>query len=236
VTRELRDFPETRWSQLLQIRDPGQPGYADRLEDLIRRYWTPAYHYLRAIRPGPSQDAEDRVQQFFAMLLTRGSLEQLSPERGSFRGFLKTALRRWAVSADRHEAARSPKDGTKLFRFDEAEALWKTVEDRKLGPDDAFDREWARSLLAESMSRLEKELGEQGKGLTFRLFREYCIDDGEPVSYGELAKKHGVSEDEVRNGLRAVRQRGRELLRDMLRDTLLPGEDVEQELRLLLSR
>jgi len=33
-----------------------------------------------------------------------------------------------------------------------------------------------------------------------------------------------------------VRQRGRDLLREMLRDTLLPGEDVEQELRLLLSR
>jgi RNA polymerase sigma-70 factor (ECF subfamily) len=228
-----RDFPETRWSQLLQMRDPAQPGYAERLEELVRRYWTPAYHYLRAIRPGSAQDAEDRVQQFFAMLLARGSLDQVSPERGSFRGFLKTALRRWAVSADRHDAARNPKDGAKLFRFDEAEALWKTVEDRKLGPDDAFDREWARSLLTESMSRLEKELG---KGLPYTLFREYCVDDVEPVSYAELAKKHGVSEDDVRNGLRAVRQRGRDILREMLRDTLLPGEDVEQELRLLLSR
>jgi RNA polymerase sigma-70 factor (ECF subfamily) len=236
VTRELRDFPETRWSQLLQIRDPGQPGYAERLEDLIRRYWTPAYHYLRAIRPGSAQDAEDRVQQFFAMLLTRGSLDQLSPDRGSFRSFLKTALRRWAVSADRHESARSPRDGARLFRFDEAEALWKTLSDRNLGPEEAFDREWARSLLAESMARLEKELGEQGKGLTFRLFRDYCLEGDESVSYAELARRHGVSEDDVRNGLRAVRQRGRDLLREMLRDTLLPGEDLEQELRLLLSR
>ncbi len=236
MTRDLRDFPETRWSQLLEIRDPGRPGYAEGLEALVRLYWTPAYHYLRSIRGGSPEDAEDRVQQFFAMLLTRGSLEQLSPERGSFRSFLKTALRRWAVSADRHDAARRPKDGARLFRFDEAEALWKKTEDRKLGPEEAFDREWARSLLAESMSRLEKELGDQGKGLTYRLFREYCLDDGEPVSYGELAKRHGVSEDDVRNGLRAVRQRGRDLLREMLRDTLLPGEDVERELRLLLSR
>ena len=236
MTRDLREFPETRWSQLLQIRDPGQPGYAEHLEELVRRYWTPAYHYLRAIRPGAAEDAEDRTQQFFAMLLTRGSLEQLSPERGSFRGFLKTALRRWALSAERHDAARAPQGGARLFRFDEAEALWKKVEDRKLGPEEAFDREWARSLLAESMARLEKELGGQGKGLTYRLFREYCLDDDESVSYAELAKRHGVSEDDVRNGLRAVRQRGRELLREMLRDTLLPGEDVERELRLLLSR
>ena len=60
MTRDLREFPETRWSQLLQIRDPGQPGYAERLEDLVRRYWTPAYHYLRAIRPGPPQRNQRR--------------------------------------------------------------------------------------------------------------------------------------------------------------------------------
>lgn len=231
-----RDFPETRWSQLLQIKDPGQPGYAERMEDLVRRYWSPAYHYLRAIRPGSAQDAEDRTQQFFAMLLSRGSLDQLSPERGSFRSFLKTALRRWAVSADRHDAARSPRDGAKLFRFEEAEAVWRKVEERKLGPDDAFDREWARSLLAESMARLEKEFGQQGKAVTYKIFREYCVDDAEPVSYAELAKKYGLSEDDVRNGLRVVRQRGREILKEMLQDILLPGEDVEQELRLLLSK
>lgn len=228
------EFPETQWSQLLQIRDPRQPGYAERLEDLVRRYWMPAYHYLRAIRPGSAQDAEDRVQQFFAMLLSRGSLEEVSPERGSFRGFLKTALRRWAISADRQESARAPRDGARLFRFEEAEELWKKVQN--LTPDDAFDREWARSLITESMRRLEKELGGAGKAVSYQIFREYCVEDGDPVSYGDLARRHGVSEDDIRNALRAVRQRGREILRELLRDTLLPGEDVERELRALLSR
>ena len=236
MNQDLREFPETQWSQLLQIRDPRQPGYAERLGDLVRRYWRPAYHYLRAIRPGSAQDAEDRVQQFFAMLLSRGSLGEVSPERGTFRGFLKTALRRWAVSADRHDSARAPRDGARMFQFDEAEALWKQVQDRNLGPEDAFDREWARSLLTESLSRLEKELGGQGKGLSYQIFREYCVEDREPVSYDALARRHGVSEDDIRNALRAVRQRGREILRDLLRDTLLPGEDVERELRALLSR
>lgn len=72
MTRDLREFPETRWSQRLPIRDPGQPGYTERPEDLVRRYWTPADHYLRAIRPCPAQDAEERIQQIFAMLVSRG--------------------------------------------------------------------------------------------------------------------------------------------------------------------
>lgn len=236
MSPELREFPETQWSQLLQIRDPRQPGYAERLESLVTRYWQPAYHYLRAIRPGPAEDAEDRVQQFFAMLLSRGSLEQLSPDRGSFRAFLKTALRRWAVSADRHDAARTPRDGARLFSFGDAEAQWAQAKDQKLGPEEAFDREWGRSLLTESMSRLEKEFGAQGKAVSYRIFREYCVDDREPVSYDDLAKRHGMSADDIRNALRIVRQRGREILRELLRDTLLPGEDVERELRFLLSR
>jgi biotin operon repressor len=73
--------------------------------------------------------------------------------------------------------------------------------------------------------------------IQYALFREYCVDpEGGALSYGDLARKHGVSEDDVRNHLRAVRQRGREVLKAMLRDYLLPGEDVEAELRFILSK
>jgi RNA polymerase sigma-70 factor (ECF subfamily) len=233
---DLREFPETQWSQLLLLRDRDHPAYARQLEQLARRYWKPAYLYLRAIRPMSSEDAEDLTQQFFAMLLARGSLEQLSPERGSFRGFLKTALRRWGASADRQAAARAPRDGARLFRFEEAESAWTQVKDRGLGPDEAFDREWARGVLADSIARLGDELNREGKALPFELFREYCLDAPEPGSYEDLARRHGVSLDDVRNSLRAVRQRGREILKDMLRDYLLPGESVEDELRFILSR
>src|SRR5260221_4766653 len=85
-----QEFPETRWSQLLELRDPAHPRYAEHLERLAKQYWQPVFHYVRALR---RSDAEDLTQQFFAMLLSRRDLEKLSPERGSFRGFLKTALR-----------------------------------------------------------------------------------------------------------------------------------------------
>jgi RNA polymerase sigma-70 factor (ECF subfamily) len=230
------EFPDTRWSQILQLRDPAGPGYAERLESLLRRYWNPAYHYLRAIRTLKVEDAEDLTQQFFAMLLSRGSLETLSPDRGSFRGFLKTALRRWAVSAERKEAARAPRDGARLFRFEEAEAQWKRVQERNLQPEEAFDREWVRGLLDDALARLEQDLKAEGKALPFEIFREYCLDVREPVSYDELARRHAVTADEVRSALRTVRQRGREILRAMLQDQLPPGESIDDELRFILSR
>lgn len=234
---DVRDFPETHWSRLLELRDPDHPRHREHLEGLARQYWMPAYHYIRAIRGISPGEAEDLTQQFFVMLLSRGSLGSLSPDRGSFRGFLKTALRRLVASADRARAAREPKDGMRVYRFEEAEAHWQDARKRQEpGPEEAFDREWARGVLAGTVNRLREELGAEGKPLLAELFREYCLEPAEGVSYESLAARHGVSLDTVRNGLREARQRGREILKETLRDYLFPGEDVEEELRFILAK
>ena len=236
MVQEPREFPETHWSQLLELKNPSHPRHAEHLDDLVHHYWKPAYLYLRAIRAMSAEDAEDLTQQFFAMLLARRVFDKLSPERGSFRGFLKTALRRFAVSADRKDAAREPRDGAKLFRFEEAEALWKE-QGPAVAPEAAFDREWARGVITEAMRRLREEFRGQGKEVYYEIFREYCGESAEAsVSYDELARLHRVSADDVRNYLRAIRERGRDILKDLLRDYLFPGESVEDELRFILSR
>jgi RNA polymerase sigma-70 factor (ECF subfamily) len=236
MTSEPREFPETHWSQLLELQNPAHPRHAEHLEGLVRQYWKPAYLYLRAIRAMSAEDAEDLTQQFFAMLLSRRAFDKLSPDRGSFRGFLKTALRRFAVSADRKDAAREPRGGAKLFRFEEAEALWK-AQDPQVSPESAFDREWARGIVTEMLRRLREELRAQGKDLHYEIFQAYCVDAAAaPVTYEELARRHRLSADDVRNYLRVTRERGREILRDMLRGYLFPGESLDDELRFILSR
>src|SRR5204863_619057 len=141
-----REFPETHWSLLLEIQNPAHPRQAEHVQALVRPYGKPAYLYMRAIRAMSAEDAEDLTQQFFAMLLTRRAFDKRSPDRGSFRGFLKTALRRFVVSAGRKEASREPREGARLFRFEQAEALWKE-HGHELSPEAAFDREWARGVV-----------------------------------------------------------------------------------------
>ena len=215
------DFPETQWSRLLEMRDREGPRYAERLEELAGRYWTPVYHYARALRPGA--EAEDLTQQFFAMLLSRRDLEKLSPERGSFRGFLKTAFKHFVASADRAEGVRP-----RPFRFDDAEAVWAKSGGRD--PEAAFDREWARGVLMEAVQQLRGEVEAE----RFELFRELCLADDAP-SYDAAAKARGWSADDARNRLREIRARLRDILRERLRDTLGPGGDVEAELRAVLG-
>jgi RNA polymerase sigma factor (sigma-70 family) len=213
-------FPDTHWSQILDLGDPAHPRHAEHWEGLVNRYWKPIYHYIRAMRELPVEDAEDLAQDFFGMMLRRVDFAKLSPDRGSFRGFLKTALRRFVVSADRKKSARP-----KTLPFAEAER----ERAEGLGPEEAFDREWARGVLVEALDRLRRE----EPGLRTDLLREHLAGEG---SYEELARRHRVSLDDVRNGLRAVRQRGREIIKDLLRDYLLPGEDIEAELRFILSK
>ena len=229
---DLRQFPPTQWSQLLVLADPAHPRHREHLERLCQRYWKPVYYYARALRDLSAEDAEDLVQQFFGMLLERVDFASLSPDRGSFRGFLKTALRRFVVSDERKRAVRAPREGARLFRFEEAEAEWRERAGEAT-PEAAFDRGWAREVLLEALARLKGEC----PPIQYALFREYCVDpEGVGLSYSDLARKHGVSEDDVRNHLRSVRQRGREVLKEMLRDYLIPGEDVEAELRFILSK
>lgn len=208
------EFPETRWSQLLELRDPSHPRYAEHLERLAKQYWAPVFHYAQALN---RDDAEDLTQQFFAMLLARRDLEKLAPERGSFRGFLKTALRNFVTSAARSASIRA------------TVPLPETADLRS--PEQAFDREWARGVLAEAVARLRRS----ADPVAFEIFREYCLEES-GASYADLARRHKVSEDDVRNRLRESRQRLRDLLEDLLRDYLLPGQDVDAELRFILSK
>jgi len=238
-----RHFPETHWSQLLELGDPANPNYAPNLDRLIQQYWMPVYHYVRTLRPVGVPEAEDLTQQFFTMLLDRGSFAKLAPGRGSFRGFLKTALRYFLIDQDRTAVAHGPRDGARFFPFDQAEAAWT---DARKGipvstPEDAFDREWARGVLLEAVARLKRLLQADGKEVYFNLFAEIWSE--EPVenpagasSYARLARKYGVSESDVGNYLRLVRQRLRSILKEIVTSYLGPAEDVEDEVRFILSR
>jgi RNA polymerase sigma factor (sigma-70 family) len=238
-----RHFPETHWSQLLELGNPANPNYVENLDRLIQQYWIPVYHYVRSLRPVGTSEAEDLTQQFFTMLLDRGSLTKLAPERGSFRGYLKKALKYFLIDQDRAALAHAPRDGARFFPFEEAEAAWKDARKGvpRSSPEDAFDREWARGVLLEAVARLKKELAAEGKDVYFTLFGEFWNERSlegvsQTSSYAALARKYAITENDVGNYLRVVRQRLRAILREIVTVYLGPGGNVEDEIKFILSR
>lgn len=168
------------------------------------------------------------TQQLFADMVARDHFDGLSPHKGSFRGFLKTALRNAVV-----DKARALDVRRRTFPFAEAEALWQASP--PLSPDDAFDRAWAAQILTEAVNVLRLELCAENREQALAVFDAYSAGDGSPPSYKTLADTLGIKEDDIRNRLRESRRRLRTILRRLLREYLAPDQDVDAEIHFVLA-
>ena len=230
-----RDFPSTSWNL---IRGVGK-AHREHLERLIYLYWKPAYLYLRASGRKSVEDAKDLTQDFFARLIERKDWEKLTPERGSFRGFLKRALKNFMIDAARREQARRPGEGLFLFRFEEVRDAHPTVD-----PEKAFDREWIKTILRDSIRNLEIRLKKEGSSNLFDVFKLYCLPDGagdpsessrflkgdlEGITYADVAAKLGLRESDVRKRLARSRAVLREIVLERIRVYSTSEDEVMTE-------
>jgi RNA polymerase sigma-70 factor (ECF subfamily) len=233
-------FPSTQWSEIQAAQDPSQPGYRDRLDQLLRAYWKPAYAYIRASWKKSNEDAKDLTQAFFAHLLQNGRIAPPRKEGGRFRSYLKQALKNFLIDA--HRAAEVRKAIQPAVPLDSADVSVSS------DPDRAFDREWLSCLLDSALSTLERDLKTDGKEVYFRVFRTYLLDpaegrevtvatqSGEIVlpTYQTVGRRLGLSESDVRNYLNQCRSRLRDILRAEIRGTVESPNEAEDELRSLL--
>lgn len=235
-----RGFPSTVWSDILAAADAGGTAYRALMDGLIRRYWKPVYAYVRIAWRKGNEDAKDMTQAFFSHILEDGSLGRLRPERGTFRSWLRASLKNFLIDARRADIARRPIAGALSL---DAEPEWL----ERLGPaapgespEAAYDREWIRCLVGESVEALRAELEAEGKADWFQVFRKYCLDpaggaDSRVPTYREVAEGLGLNETGVRHRLEHARTRLRRILRERILETAASPEDADRELAEVLG-
>lgn len=236
-------FPTTVWSDILSAGDPASPACRERLEKLIRIYWRPAFAYIRAAWRKSIEDAKDLTQAFFAHLLDKDRLSRLRPDRGSFRGFLKHAIRNFLIDCERAESVRRP--DLPPISLDAQPGELERLGPASPGepPERAYDREWFRCLFAAAIAELREGLAREGKDVYFEVFRVYCLEPTEGVTdtnplqasgsaptYGEIAKRLGLRETDVANYLHYCRTEAKRILRERIRDYVADDRDVDREL------
>ncbi len=241
-----RGFATTIWSDILAAGDAASPEHRAALDRLVPTYWKPVYAYIRMAWNKSVEDAKDLTQEFFARFLEAGYLARLRPELGSFRAYLKRALKHFLVDSKRAEAARRPV--TPAFHLDAVPG-----ELEKLGlaapgetPDRAYDREWFRCLFHSSVDALSRSLEAEGKSAYFAVFRSYCLDPlraddaaqrstvirGEPgptPTYREIATRMGLRETDVVNYLHHCRALLRQIIKEQIRNYASTDAEAEQE-------
>ena len=229
------NFPNTRWTMVLRLRSTSEPKRQRAFEELCRAYWKPLYVFAR--RCGRAeQDAEDLTQGFFAQLLRRPDLGPLAPEQGRLRLFLKTAFRHFITDEVRRETRQKRGGRTEIFSLDlaSAERQFQKVLSDAVTPDEEFDRQWARTILRRTLGALREKFCARGRLETWRELEVFLGPDDAAPAYAAVAAKLGQTENAIAAAVGRMRDEFRTLLRQEVADTLVDGEDVDEELRYLL--
>lgn len=236
-----RAFPSTSWSMVRAATDRSRPEWRERLEGLVRAYWKPVYHYIRAKWRKGNEDAKDLAQGFFALLFEGGTLDRLAPEHGTLRGYLKAALAHHLVDEARRSEALKRGGGVQRVSIDLSKLRGALADPAALTPEELFDREWVSTCFSAAVQDLERALASEGKELHFRLFKRYYLDPQEagsaapPPSYASVAAEHGIEAYDVSNHLVHARRRLQELLRERICDYSASDLDARDELRFILG-
>ena len=226
------NFMETAWGMIERARDASPEVRQGGLEELARGYWKPVYHYLRVAWAKSNEDAKDLAQAFFLWLTDRQALNRYAPERGSFRTFLKALLRHFVQHHDEALERLKRGGGRVILNLDDGDASRAAVvaDPKAKDPEDAFEQEWRRTLMAKAVDRVRRRLLAEGTGVKFRVFEAYYLNGAETQpTYGEIAASLGVKEGEVKHDLADVREEVRNEIRTELARTLSRPEDFQEE-------
>ncbi len=225
---ERHAFPVTCWSLVVAAAAEAEPS----LEALCRQYWHPVYAVARRVGNDP-ETAKDLTQGFFAKLLEKGWLGAANQEKGRFRTFLVTALKRHMVNEwhREHSAKRGGFAEVVPLDAEHAERIGNLDRLHELSPDALFDRRWALALLDQAMSRLENE----HVGSHFNLLKQ-CLTAGRgETRYAELAVAMGTNEGAARVAVHRLRKRYRAVIREEVARTLADESEVDDEMRALMA-
>ena len=225
-------FTTTHWSVVLAAGQDDSPHAVQALERLCRSYWYPLYAFVRRSGHTP-EDAQDLTQEFFARLLDKHYLSAVHPERGKFRWFLLSAVKRFLIN-ERERASAAKRGGTSPhipFDGEKAEQRYRLDAADHSTPDKLFDRAWATNLIQTTYQRLEEEYALEGKGRFFERLRVFLSGDETDVTYAEAGAELGMTEGAVKVAVHRLRRRYRDLLREQVAQTVHTAAELEEELR-----
>ena len=184
-----------------------------------------------------THEAHDLTQVFFAELLEKEFVNSADPERGRFRSFLLTAFKHF-LSKEWDKAKAQKRGGGRLplsLDFETADSSLVIDPPGGLTPDQIYDQQWAITLLAKVMERLQAEFQQKGKSAQFEKLKDFMLGDHAGTTYAVVGEELGMSESAAKKAASRMRRKYRELLREEISQTVSGSEDVEEEICNLFS-
>jgi len=232
-------FLTTHWSLLQDLKGAEEATSRALIELLLERYWKPVYCYLR--RKGyANEPAKDLTQGFFhEVVLNRRLFERADPDRGSFRSLLLHALHQYLTDQQRRESAgkRIPPERVVHLEAVDPGELPQSVAG--LDPDESFNYTWKADLLERVLAEVRTDYTNRGMETHWLIFRDRLVapllQDHAVPSLRELCTRYGIDKQaSVSHMLTTVKRHFQTVLRSQVRQTVLDGQSVEEELQDIL--
>lgn len=228
-------MPETRWSLVQRVQSGDDPKALGALGELMKLYRDPLIAYALGRGESPS-DVEDAVQGFYELLISRGSMQTVSQDRGRLRSFLRCSFERYIIDQwERRSAAK--RGGGRPHVSLEAEEETHPIKElaHEVTPEKLYERRWVLTLLGRVMDALGAHYRRRGKEEVFLALRGALEWQSTDFSYAEAGKKIGMNENAVKQAVLRMRRKFGELLHWEVAQTVSNPADVELELRELLQ-
>ena len=228
-------FHTTQWTLISRATNRSPEGRAA-LESLCRAYWFPVYAFARKQGCSPT-DAEDITQDFFAEIVQSEFLQRADPERGRFRSYLLTAVKRRILNARDSARAQKRGGGAAVVSIDEpiAEKLFLEIDDPGLDPSETYERGWALTVLQRARARLRDEQSKLGRLSEFELLEPFLSAPPGEGEYASLASTLNMARNHVAVAVHRLGKSYRKLVHDEIADTVEDPAEVGDELNHLLK-
>ena len=225
-------FPTTMRTQLALVKSADPAARSRSFEALSLAYYKPVYKYTRVRWRKPEEEARDITQDFFATAFEKNTFAGYDPSKARFRTYLRMCLDRFVAKRERAGRALKRGGATISLPLDFGE-IERELAGAPFGepPEDYFDLEWTRHLLASAVDTLRTECAAKGKQIHFQVFQRYDLhtDDAPRPSYAEVAASLGIPVTDVTNRLAYARREFRRLVLERLRTITATDEEFRSE-------
>jgi len=225
-------FPSTKWELLADASLRGDQSAAA-LNEFADRYYAAVRAFVAAIARS-TVDADDLTQRFFETVVLSGRLlTRADRQKGSFRPYLKQAIRNFLVDEYQRQARSVDRD----VRPDTLDQGWNAIAtDSSPAPDAELLRAWARSLVGMAIARLEQVCAENGQAQHFQLFaHRYLADPDHPPSWRDVGAAFGLDEKIARSRADTAVRHFRVLLRNLVASDMGAEKGIDEELNAVIA-
>ena len=226
-------FPNTRWSMWHEAVHLDGEQASTALEQICTAYWYPLYAFARRKGQSP-EDASDLTQSFFKNLLEKNWLADADQQRGKLRTFLLTSFQRFMAREWRREQTQRRGGETTTISLELCNAEDRYLE-ASIAPsaEELFDRQWALTLMQQTLTDLERHLKEQDRPQHFAILQPTLMAERGELDYPKLAEQLQTTPQAARVAVHRFRKRFRESFRTHVTQTLSEEDNLEEELNKL---